>query len=302
MSGPGIILIGVVCVLAYLIYDRMKYRMRARRRREGTESGLSRRFSMDPKVYIMIGLTVFIAFLYFRPIDRPDTAAGTVLVEEGTAPAAVPTGQCLLVAAFILVVGVWWAIRQSRKEKMSQKLVIGGQVNELVNAFKSVFRIRPTVFSALEEANRKIPPPVGTAVAHAVTTFYVTSLPTRAFGELRTRIQDPYMDQFVYILERGEDAKHDDIMSALNDLLTRLRAAREMRDKSEVNMTVISGQTKIIQFIAVALVMVVGFVPMLRLAYESLPTQLLFIGIAGVGVLTSWYIDRKSQALKEKVL
>jgi hypothetical protein len=110
------------------------------------------------------------------------------------------------------------------------------------------------------------------------------------------------MDQLVYILERGEDARHEDIMNALNDLQLRLRRAREMRDQSEVNMTVISGQTRIIQLIAVALVTVVGFVPLLRVAYESSGGQMIFIVIASVGVLTSWYIDRKAQALKERVL
>lgn len=91
-------------------------------------------------------------------------------------------------------------------------------------------------------------------------------------------------------------------MAALGDLQLRLRRAREMRDQSEVNMTVISGQTRIIQLIAVALVTVVGLVGALRFAYESPAGQMLFIIIASVGVLTSWYIDRKAQALKERVL
>jgi Flp pilus assembly protein TadB len=249
----------------------------------------------------MIGYTVFVAFLYARPIPRP-LPLGQELVDETGAFLPEPTGQCLAVAIYILLVGIWWAIRQARKAKISEKQMISAQVSELVSAFKSVFRIRPTVFSALEEANRKMPPPVGTAVAHAVTTFYVTSMPQRAFNELRARIQDPYLDQFVYILERGEDARHEDIVNALNDLQLRLRRAREMRDQSEVNMTVISGQTRIIQMIAVFLVSVVGFAALLRVAYESPIGQATFIFIATIGVSTSWYIDRKSQQLKERVL
>jgi hypothetical protein len=301
MNGPMIILIGGGAALAFFIWDWMRYRLRRRMRRESNETGWMRKVSYDPKVYMMIGFTVMLAVLYARPIARPLPEEQAILTPEGV-PVATPVGQCLLVAVYILIVGVWWSIRMARKERISERLMVGTQVGELVNNFKSVFRIRPTVFSALEEANRKVPPPVGTAVAHAVTTFYVTALPVRAFAELRARIQDPYMDQFVYILERGEDAKHEDIMSALGDLQLRLRRAREMRDQSDVNMTVISGQTKIIQLIAVSLVTVVGAVSMLRLAYESLITQFLFMAIASVGVLTSWYIDRKSQSLKERVL
>ena len=300
INGPTIILIGGVAAIVYFIVDWMRYRMRRRMRSEASDKSWKRRISFDPKVYVMIGFTFVLAFLYFRPIPRP---TGEEVADPVTGlPLPTPTGQAILVAIFIVCVGLWWSIRLARKEAMSRRLLIAGQVAELVNNFKSVFRIRPTVFSALDEANRKVDPPVGAAVTQAVTTFYVTSLPSRAFGELHTRIQDPYMEQFVYILERGEDARHEDIMNALGDLQLRLRRAREMRDQSEVNMTVISGQTRIIQLIAVSLVTVVGLVPLLRVAYESVPGQILFVVIASVGVLTSWYIDRKSTALKERVL
>jgi hypothetical protein len=296
MSGPLIVLGGGIFLTAYLVYDWLQYRMRRRLRREGTEKGLSARISYDWKVYGMLVFTAILAFLFARGIERP---VGEVI--EGV-PTVFVDRRCLLIAAFIVVIGAWQAIRQARKQRVSERMLVNSQVTELVNAFRSVFRIRPTVFSALEEANRKIEPPVGTAVAHAVTTFYVTSLPQRAFSELRQRVDNPYMDQFVYILERGEDAKHDDIMSALNDLIVRLRRARDIRDQSEVNMTVITGQTRIIQLIALTLVLVVAAVPALRDAYESLIGQILFIIIASVGVFTSTFIDRRSTALKERVL
>jgi hypothetical protein len=274
----------------------MQYRLRRRRRRESGEKGIARRVSYDWKVYAMLAYVAVVAFLYARGIDR------VVGVEVEGFETPVVSRRCLLVAVYILIVGIWWAVYQARKERISERMLINDQTSELVNAFRSVFRIRPTVFSALEEANKKIEPPVGTAVAHAVTTFYVTALPTRAFSELRDRIANPYMDQFVYILERGEDARHDDIMSALQGLLQRLRRARELRDHSEVNLTVVNGQTRIIQLIAVTLVMVVGAVPTLRQAYESVSGQLIFVVIASVGVLTSWIIDGRSAALKERVL
>ncbi len=296
MTGPLIMLVGGGAMIAYLVYDWMQYRMRRRLRRESTETGVSRRVSYDWKVYAMLAYTAGVAILYARGIDRVEG----VQVEGFEAPPV--SHRCLLVAAFILVVGIWWSVYQARKERISERMLINDEVAELVNAFRSVFRIRPTVFSALEEANKKIDPPVGTAVAHAVTTFYVTAMPVRAFNELRERIQNPYMDQFVYILERGEDAKHEDIMKALEGLLNRLRRARELKDHSEVNLTVVNGQTKIIQMIAVILVAIVGAVPTLRAAYENLPGQIIFVVIASVGVLTSWIIDGRSASLKERVL
>jgi hypothetical protein len=298
MTGPLVMLIGGGAALAYVAYDWLQYKMRVRLRRDATveEKGVAQHVSYDWRVWVMFIATLLIAFLYARPITR-ETADPIPGVVTPTA-----TNHAYLIAIYITVVGFWWAIRQARKAAVSRRLIVSDEVQELVHQFRSVFRIRPTVFSALEESNRKIEPPVGNAVSHAVTTFYVTSLPRRAFDELRHRIDNPYMDQFIYILERGEDARHEDILDALDGLLLRLRRARDIRDHSEVNMTVLTGQTRIIQLIAVTLITVVGVIPMFRAAYESAPGQLLFILIASVGVLTSWYIDRRSTALKERVL
>jgi|GEM_PF-2561452 di/tricarboxylate transporter len=295
-TGAIIMLLGGGIIGAYLIYDYLQYKMRMRLRRETKDERSQGRMSYDWKVYAMIGVTILVALLYARPITR---------VIESDTPGVPPTevtGHAYLVAIYVLIVGIWWSIRQARKVTLSERQLINQQVADLVTAFRSVFRLRPTVFSALEEANRKLDPPVGTAVSHAVTTFYVTSLPQRALDELRQRIQNPYLDQFLYILERGEDAKHEDIMAALDGLLERLRKARELREQSEVNMTVINGQTRIIQLIAIATVLVVGAIPMFRYAYENIPGGILFWIIATVGVGTSWYIDGQANKLKERVL
>ncbi len=297
MTGPIIMLVGGGAALAFVVVDWMQYRMRLRLRKDtATTEGLSSRISYDWRVYAMIVFTLLLAFLYARSIERP--------IGQEIPGIEIPTEQrrALIVASYIVVVGVWWAIRQARKVGASRRMIVNSEVQELVQQFRSVFRIRPTVFSALEEANRRIEPPVGAAVSHAVTTFYVTSLPRRAFDELRERIDNPYMDQFIYILERGEDAKHEDILEAMDGLLVRLRRARDIRDQSEVNMTVITGQTRIIQLIAVALVTAVGLIGAFRQAYENVPGQLLFLLVASIGVVTSWYIDRRAMALKERVL
>lgn len=292
-----IVLLVVFALVGLFVYQQMQYAMRRKLRSEGgSGGGWRKRISFDWKVYFMFALTLLLAWLFARGIPRP---VGPQI--EGVEP-ILEDKHAYLAALYIIVVGFGWAIRQARKEAVSRRMLINQQVNDLVHSFRSVFRVRPTVFSALEESNRKIPPPVGSAVNHAVTTFYVTSLPRRALDELRARIENPYMEQLIYILERGEDAKHEDIIAALDGLMIRLRRARDLRDQSEVNMTVISGQTRIIQMIAVTCVAAVAALPMFRGAYENTFGQFVFMGIASVGVLTSWYIDKKSTELKEKVL
>lgn len=290
-SGPIIMFLGGGILVAYLVFDWYRYKMRVRKRKVTEEVETTGRVTYDWKIYVMIGFTIVLALLYARPIARENEE---LMITE--------SGHAYLVALYVLVVGVWWALRTAGKQKISERMLVNDQVSELVVSFRAVFRVRPTVFSALEEANRKVDPPVGTAVSHAVTTFYVTSLPRRALDELRARIQNPYMEQFIYILERGEDAKHEDILTALEGLIKRLRRARDIRDQSEVNMTVINGQTRIIQLIAVATVLVVALIPAFRIAYENILGQILFYIIATVGVGTSWYIDRKASQLKERVL
>ncbi len=292
MNGFTIMLLGGGGLAAYLLYDMFRYRLRVRGRREGRAVGPKTKVKLQPRTYVLVLFVILLALLFARGIPR-QVAGESDLYE---------THRSLWVAIYVLVVGLWWIFYQAGKAAVSERLLINDQCSELVNAFKSVYRIRPTVFSALEEANRKIGPPVGTAAAHAVTTFYVTAIPQRAFDELRDRIKNPYMEQFVYILERGEDAKHEDIMTALSGLQDRLRRARELRDHSEVNMTVINGQTRIIQLIAVTLVTVVAIVPQLRVAYEGPIGQILFMIIASIGVATSYFMDKRATALKERVL
>lgn len=305
MNSGALLILGVgIFLLIALVFNWMQYRLRLRMRREASDGGLAKYLSYDWRVWAIFIFTIILTLLYARPIDRPVVGA-TQQVDEFTGevlPTESHTAHAYVVALYVFVVGMYWGIRQARKVQVSEREIINLQVGELVHSFRSVFRIRPTVFSALEEANKKIQPPVGSAISHAVTTFYVTSLPRRALDELRSRIQNPYLEQFLYILERGEDAKHEDIMIALDGLLLRLRRAREIRDQSEVNMTVITGQTKLIQMIAVTLVTIVAIIPMFRNAYEGAIGQMVFMVLATVGVLTSFYIDRQAGALKEKVL
>lgn len=295
-TGVMIMIFGGGAMLLYLSYDWLQYRFRMRMRRELKEEGAKTRVSYDWRVYAMLIFTILLAVLYAIPRTHeiPSQVPGQ--------PPDFVTDNAIPVAIYVLVVGIAWTYRQARKERISERQLINEQVAELVPSFRAVFRIRPTVFSALEEANRKVPPPVGSAVSHAVTTFYVTSVPRRALEELRLRITNPYMEQFIYILERGEDAKHEDILTALDGMLMRLRRARDIRDHSEVNMTVINGQTRIMQFIAIATVTIVGAVPTFRLAYETIPGQLVFFFFATLGVSTSWYIDKRASELRERVL
>lgn len=296
MNGPTLMLLGGIGVVGYLLFDQMAYKMRGRMKKSKADVKKVRG-TYDWRVYALGIYSIVVCFLYIRGINR-------AIIPDGGEITEIPPDirRAVAPALFVLCVGLYLTWKQTKSARIGQRLLITGQVADLVASFKSVFRIRPTVFNALEEATKKIPAPVGTAVSHAVTTFYVTAMPVRAWSELRDRIQDPYMEQFVYILQRGEDSKHEDIMVALDGLLKRLRRARELRDKSEVNMTVVTGQTRIIQLIALGMVAVIGFVPMLRKLYELVPGQIMFLIVAGIAVGTSYIIERKAVTLKEKVL
>lgn len=211
--------------------------------------------------------------------------------------------EARLISIYIIVVGVLanlYLIRRSRGERRSH---LEAEITELVEAFRTIYRIRPSIFSALEEARGKVAEPLRGYVTAAVETFYVTSAPKRAFAELRQRLDNPYLNQFLYILERSETARREAVFEALNDLIKRLHRHEELRREIETNMTVVTGQTQFMLIIGIVILFIIALIPGLRAAYTgSMGAQLLFMIVASVGALTSYYIDQKVLALKERVL
>jgi len=158
------------------------------------------------------------------------------------------------------------------------------------------------VFAALEEARKKVPEPLASDVAACVQAFYVTSSPQKAYAELQRRVRNPYLDQFVFILERTETAGRDVVYSSLDNLTARMRRHEELRAKSEINLAAITGQTAFIQGLSIIIIVGIGVTAVRSFYVDSVGTQLLFITLVSIALATSWYIDRRTQAIKERVL
>ncbi len=76
-----------------------------------------------------------------------------------------------------------------------------------------------------------------------------------------------------------------------------------MREETETDLTMITGQTQLILILGVGIMLVMALIPNLREVYtQSRNNQILFIVLATVGVLTTYYIDRRTTSLKESVL
>ncbi len=213
----------------------------------------------------------------------------------------VPTPP-ILVCGYILVAGVLISTYLIRSRGLPRGQ-LDRQVGQLVASYRSIYQLKPTIFSALDEAKSKVDEPLRGYITATVQAFYITARPDKALEELRRRANNPYINQFIYILRMGELGRKETVLKALDDLGERLRRAEDLRRESAVSLTVITSQTRIIQAISLFIVFVIALIPQLRSAYTiSWGRQLLFIVIASIGVLTSYYIEQQVSKLKERIL
>jgi len=262
-------------ILGYLLLDELLHAARPALRRWGIR-WLPQFGRLDWKVYAPLPFAFLMA----------------ILMRDGP-----------LISIYVAVVGVLTSLYLIGRSRGEERAKIDVEVAKLAEAFRSIYKIRPSIFSALEEARLKVAQPLRTHVTAAVETFYITSSPKRAFAELRERVDNPYLNQFLYILERSETARREAVLEALDDLIARLRRHEELRRATETNLTVITGQTQIILIISVLMIFAIALIDPLRTVYTgSLGGQLLFIGVATIGVYTAYRIDRKVISLKERVL
>lgn len=263
-----------LAILGYLAADELLFRLRPTLRRRGI--ALFPEFRrLDWRIYLPLPIAAILAWRFAAP----------------------------LISAYIVLVGLLVTLYLARRARISERVLIDRQVAQLVTAFHSIYELRPSIFSALEQACEKVDQPLRDHVALAVQAFYITASPERAFNELEERVNNPYLTQFLYILGRSEAARREAIVGALEGLMERLQAHEEMRTQSEVNLTVVTGQTLFIQSISLIIVFFIAFVAWLREAYtSSWRAQLFFVIIASIGVATSYYIDRRAISLKERIL
>jgi Flp pilus assembly protein TadB len=217
----------------------------------------------------------------------------------------------LLIGFFLAVVGFASSYYLAQRAREMRSTRIDREIITLVESFRSLYRIRPAIFSALEEARKKIDEPLRSHVTAAVQTFYVTSSQEKAFSQLRRRTNNPYLNQFVYILERSDDARREAVLDALQDLLDRLRRREDLRRQTETDLTMVTLQTRLILGISVIVILAIALIDPLRTIYTGpllerreapLGRQLLFCGVVTIAIYTAYRIDRRIKSLKERVL
>jgi len=273
--ASALIIAAALILLGYLLYDELLRAVRPALRERGIEL-VSEFGGMDWTVYAPIPIGFIIAFL----------------MRSG-----------ILVSAYMVALGIGASLYMSKRSRRLESAKIDKEIASLVEAFRSIYRIRPAVFSALEEARLKTAEPLKSQVSAAVEAYYATASPERAFSELRSRVSSPYLDQFVYILQRSEAAEREDLMNALGELIERLRRREALRRKTKTNLTMITVQTRGILIISIGIILGIAMVPRLHTVWTgSLGGQLFFIVLVSVAAYTASIIDQRVVALQERVL
>jgi Flp pilus assembly protein TadB len=283
MAAGVIILLMAFFIIGYLVIDELTLS------RPGWRQTASAVMTIKWQCYIPALLGLVFAVLMALPSEQR-------LNEPSPTPP-------ILICGYILVAGILFSLYLIRRSQGLTRGKLDRQVAQLVDSFHSIYQLKPTIFSALDEAKSKVDEPLRGYITAAVQAFYITARPDKALEELRRRANNPYIDQFIYILRISELGRREAVLKSLDDLSERLRRADNLRRDSEVNLTVITSQTRIIQVISLAIVLIIAVIPMLRSVYTvSWGRQLLFIAVASIGVLTSYYIDQQVVRLKERIL
>ncbi len=279
----ALIIVAGVGLLGYVLLDEFVFAARPQLRQR-TRQQLSQLGHLPLTAYIPIPIALVLAYLM---------------------------RDSLLIGFFLAVVGFASSYYLAQRAREIRSTRIDREIITLVESFRSLYRIRPAIFSALEEARKKVKEPLKSHVTAAVQTFYVTSSQEKAFSQLRRRTDNPYLNQFVYILERSDDARREAVLNALQDLLDRLRRREDLRRQTETDLTMVTLQTRLILGISVIVIFAIALIEPLRTIYTGpllerqeapLGRQILFCVVVTIAVYTAYQIDRRIMSLKERVL
>ncbi|MCG2767512.1 MAG: hypothetical protein L6435_03925 [Anaerolineae bacterium] len=260
----------------------------------------------------LVGVMVILAFLddLGRLARSPIRRLRAVMAPYLTRIVLVPVGVSTLLAIlypgillkfYFLVAGClvgWYLLRKSRQMEGEVSL---RQISQMILAFRGVYQLQPSVFSSLSEVSKKLAQPLKGLSDAIVKTYYLTSSAERAFEEFRTRTDNVYLHQFVYILEMSETAHPEAVVTALDGFADRLRRHVELRRVVDTSLASITGQVSFLQILSLIIVFAVGVIPALSQAYSSPVGQLMFVVIATIGLGASYYIERKVSSLKERI-
>jgi Flp pilus assembly protein TadB len=282
--NPGVLMIGAaLLVLTYILYDEFVYRAPIGLKRQ-SRSVVARLRGVNWKAYLPLPVALFLA-VNFLP--------SSVKLQPFMPP---------LMSLYILAVGILTSVYLSRRAQLAERLLVERQMLELVSAFLGVYRLRPSVFSALEEVADRLENPMRTYVNRAVEAYYATAQADAALDVLRQKVPSPFVEQFIYILRRTDAARHEAVLRALRGLIQRLRQHETLRERTSTQLSGITWQTLFILVISLGIVFVMAMTGLKRFYTESWSTQVFFIIVASVGVTTAYFIDRRINGLKERLL
>jgi len=279
MASKLMIVMGVA-ILAYLAVDEWTRRGQPALRRG--EARLSP--WLNWRTFVPVFIALLLALLMARPFSEKEKASPPYLI-----------------SAYVVAVGVLVSWYQARRAERAVRARLDKQMADLVMAFRSTYQLQPAIFSTLEEARDKVDQPLRGWVTSTVQVFRVTSSASRALAKLRKKADNPYLHQFVYILEMSEQAGQKTVLEALEDLADRLRRHEELRNKTVTEMGAITGQTRVIQLVSLGAIFIIAVISGLRSAYSSKTAQLFFIGMASIAIIASYYIDQRILSLKERI-
>jgi Flp pilus assembly protein TadB len=270
----------------------------------------------DPISALLIGLLLIVGILLVRDELGPSLAPTLnryitrYVPEDVTWKTFLPLGGTLVLAImmqgvvigiYLIVAGILITVYRLQREREERGRLPPERILQFVLAFRGEYYLQPSVFSTLGKVQRNLKEPLKGLVNVMVRTFYLTAEPQRAFAELRARSDNMYLSHFAYILEMSESASQDAVLEALDNLVERLQTHDDLRREIQANLTSITSQTRLIQIVAVAVLLVVAAVPTLRSVYNSSSGQIIYIVFMTVMLGASYYIDREINKLAERI-
>jgi len=227
----------------------------------------------------------------------PPLIAGLGLVLAAKALADAP-----LVAAYLAGAGLVMARYLSRAQARGAQALLTAQVGDLVSAYRSVYLVNPALFPALEEAARNLDEPLKNMLQRAIQANQMRIPPERIFADLR-RVGNPYLNQFLFILERAPESDAAAVSAALAELEARLRQRAHLQGRAKVALAMLSGTVRFLQGANLAAILIALWLPLFWNFYaSSLQRQGIFLAAVTAVLVGSVYFDQELAKLQERVL
>jgi hypothetical protein len=257
-------------------------------------------------IYLLVGDSVE---RYARPkvarvqSQAPGWLNWKTLISPGIAIGLALLMSVPLISFYILLIGLLTLWVAYKKAKLAELAKMNKQVARLVFAFRNVYKIQPVVFAALREVLGRMDQPLKDWIDATLQAYRVTSSEQEAFALLRSKSSNHYLNQFLYILEMSGSASEETVIAALDNLAQRLRRYSDLQRETEIELSSITSQTRIIQVIGIAVLFIIAAVPDMRNVYARvLGAQLIYVILVTIAAGTSYLIDWRVSKLRENVL